>query len=82
MAEANDRVSIFNQNLIDAGCDEQTIAKCMQMVESERYSGLLPLLSQHRKTLLAAVHSGQKQIDCLDYLVYQIQKNRRTNLQT
>ena len=76
MAEANDTVAVFNQNLIDAGCDESTIVKCMQMAENGRIAGLIPLLSQHRKTLLAAVHSGQEQIDCLDYLICQIQKKR------
>ena len=32
------------------------------------------VLSKHRRTLLDALHVCQKQIDCLDYLVYTIKK--------
>ena len=74
MAEANDTSAIIYQNLIDAGCDKQTMDKCMSIVRNGNYSEMLPMLSQHRTVLLDGVHSGQKQIDCLDYLIYSIQK--------
>ena len=35
----------------------------------------LKLLSIHRERLLDRVHREEKRIDCLDYLVYQIQKS-------
>ena len=63
MAEASDTLGIIYQNLQDAGCDERTTEKCM-----------LPILFRHRKGLLGTVRLGQKQIDCLDYLIYKIQK--------
>lgn len=72
MTELNDTYGRIYENLIDAGCDEQTTEKCMSIVKSGRYLEMLPILSQHRKILLDMVHSGQKKIDCLDYLVYQI----------
>lgn len=75
MAEANDTNGIIYQNLVDAGCDEKTIAQCMTIVEKGTYAEMLPILSQHRSGLLLAVHSGQRQIDCLDYLIYKIQNN-------
>lgn len=37
---------------------------------------LLKLLEQHRSCLLSTVHEREKQIDCLDYLVYQIKQNK------
>lgn len=76
MAEANDRVGRIKQNLIDAGCDQQTIERCMQMIKEESYTELLPILTQHRATLLGEVRFGQKQIDCLDYLIYKIRNNK------
>lgn len=72
MAEASDTAAIIHQNLIDAGCDPQTIKLCMTIVKNGRYAQMLPLLARHRAALLETVRSGQKQIDCLDYLIYQI----------
>lgn len=74
MAEASDKTGIFYQNLEDAGCDKQTKEKCMVLFQSGNLRGILPLLSNYRKDLLSTVRSGQKKIDCLDYLIYKIQK--------
>lgn len=74
MVEANDTAGITYQNLIDAGCDKETIKKCMSMVKKGIYTEMLPILSQHRMFLLDTVHFGQKQIDCLDYLIFKIKK--------
>lgn len=74
MAEASNQTGIFYQNLEDAGCDKQTKEKCMALFQSGNLRGILPLLSNYRKDLLSTVRSGQKKIDCLDYLIYKIQK--------
>jgi hypothetical protein len=75
MAEANDIIGMVYQNLLDAGCDERTTEKCMVFVKNGEYQKLLPILSHFRAGLLENVHSGQKKIDCLDYLIYKINKN-------
>ena len=77
MAEASDTLGILHQNLIDAGCNEQTIANCLDYARSGSWEQLLPLLSKQKTALLHRLHAQQKQIDCLDFLVYQIDKNRR-----
>ena len=74
MAEASDKTGIFYQNLEDAGCDKQTKEKCMTLFKAGNMRGILPLLSDHRKDLLSTVRAGQKRMDCLDYLIYKIQK--------
>lgn len=74
MAEASDTFGMIYQNLKDAGCDDQTTEKCMDFVRNGNYGGLLAILSGHRKALLTEVRLGQRQIDCLDYLIYKIQK--------
>ncbi len=38
---------------------------------------MLPQLAKHRRVLLDALHREQKRIDCLDYLVYTIEKNEK-----
>ena len=74
MAEASDIQGILYQNLMDAGCDRETVQRCMVLSQCGKTSELLRLLAGHRKALLDAVHRNQKQLDFLDYLVYQTEK--------
>lgn len=74
MAEANDVYGSIYQNLIDAGCDTKITEQCMAIVEDGRYCDILPILTRFRKTLLDSVRIGQKQIDCLDFLIYKLKK--------
>lgn len=76
MAEANDTYTIIHQNLIDAGCEAAMIEKCLLLAKSGKALDMLPLLINHRKRLLDYVHNGQKQIDCLDYLIYSLKKQK------
>lgn len=62
------------QNMKDAGCNEDTINRFLLCYQAGDIKGELKVLSNHRKALLDAIHKGQKEIDCLDYLVYQIEK--------
>ena len=75
MAEANDIQGIIYQNLEDAGCDEQITKRCMSLASDGNYSQMLPVLSKYRNDLLGSVRSGQKQLDCLDYLIFKIKNN-------
>lgn len=74
MSEASDTMGILHQNLIDAGCSKDLIETCMELAKANKWKHLLPLLSKQRINLLDSVHDGQKQIDCLDFLVYSINK--------
>ena len=62
MAEANDTFGRLYQNLIDAGCSAETVAQCMELAK--------------RRILRKTGRAGQKRIDCLDYLIYQIQNDK------
>lgn len=75
------------QNLKDAGCDQGTIESFKKCMDRNDLNGQLRLLEGHRKCLLDRVHEEnllpgngfcleEKQIDCLDYLVYQIERSR------
>ncbi len=74
MGEASDIMGILHQNLIDAGCNEDLTRNCMELAKVNRWDRILSLLLKQRTTLLDSVHDGQKQIDCLDFLVYRINK--------
>lgn len=74
MAEANDIYGSVYQNLIDSGCDSQIADQCMSYMREGKAPDMLPILKQYRSALLASVHTGQKQLDCLDFLIYRIKK--------
>ncbi len=76
MAEASDTQGILRQNLLDAGCGPDTVQRCMDLVEKQESAELLRLLSRHRRELLDKVHQSEKRIDCLDYLIYQIERQK------
>lgn len=66
------------QNLKDAGCDSCLIQNFLQCMDQGDIGEQLYLLANHRRLLLNALHEDQKQIDCLDYLVYQIEKQKKS----
>lgn len=62
------------QNLKDAGCDEVTIQCFMYKLQSGKQNQGVQLLQKYRCGLLDNLHKDQKQIDCLDYLLFMIKK--------
>lgn len=64
------------QNLIDAGCESDMIDGCMQNIANGKKDELLKCLENHRVTLLHKVHENEKQIDCLDYFIFQINRSK------
>lgn len=66
------------QNLKDAGCDDEMVTCFLEMTECGERQGQLKLLEKQRRNLLEQVHKNEKQIDCLDYLVFQMKKEIKT----
>lgn len=64
------------QNLRDAGCTKEMTQQIIMKLEKNDFEELSKLLEQHRSCLLNLIHDKEKQIDCLDYLVYQIKRNK------
>lgn len=62
------------QNLKDAGCNQKIIDYCLICLNERKKEKLLKQLQEHREVLLNKVHKVEKQISCLDYLVFQIEK--------
>lgn len=77
MVGYTENIDAVVQNLEDAGCDKDTVAQFMELGRSGKKQGQVILLEKHRRTLLDKVHKREKQIDCLDYLLYQIRKENQ-----
>ena len=56
---------------------EKTLGQIFRLAEAGNTKEQLRLLYRHRAALLDRLHQDQKQIDCLDYLIYRIQNIRR-----
>ena len=61
------------QNLEDAGCENEMIQDFLGWFDKGQKTKQLELLEHQREYLLGRVHTDEKRISCLDYLIYQIQ---------
>ncbi|MCD8038543.1 MAG: hypothetical protein LUE96_05595 [Lachnospiraceae bacterium] len=75
MPEANNEAQCFYQNLIDIGFGEEMSSHCVTLQKEGRRKELLIALKNRRQDLLRHIHEEQKKLDCLDYLVCQVEKN-------
>lgn len=67
------------KNLKDAGCHPDEIDRIAQFFESKDYQKLMTSLKCQRCYLLEGLHKAQKKIDCLDYLIYTLKKDKGIN---
>ena len=61
------------QNLLDGGCGEALARELWRLFECGKHGEGLALLAGHRRLLLERCHAEQRRIDCLDYLIYQLE---------
>lgn len=61
-------------NLRAAGFAEDQVGDYLKAWDTGEIGEQLRLLSAKRRSLLDHIHQEEKQIGCLDYLVYQIEK--------
>ncbi len=80
MPHISDTQGRLRENLVDAGWGEELTRRFMDLAEQGRTREALALLAGHRKALLDCCHAEQKKIDCLDYLVYRMEKEAKGSL--
>ena len=68
---------VLRQSLADAGCDASLTERFVSLAEQGRAKEGLALLARHRRNLLERCHEAERNIDCLDYLVYQLEKKAK-----
>nr|WP_307999552.1 hypothetical protein [uncultured Merdimonas sp.] len=62
------------QNLKAAGCNEEIIRDFFSYEKEGGTDRQRVLLEEHRKQLLDRVHAEEKKISCLDYLIFQLDR--------
>ena len=74
LAEANNEAQSFYENLMDIGFSDEMITRLVLLQKEGRNRELLGALQSSRRDLLANIHTEQKKLDCLDYLVNWLKK--------
>ena len=59
-------------NLRDAGCGARTVERFLALEEAGAREEQFLLLSSRRRRILERIHRAERQIDCLDYLLYKL----------
>ena len=69
-----DRIFRIRRNLSDAGCSASQIVQFLELGEQRKRQEQYQMLSRQRTLLLKELHQDQFRIDCLDYMVFTMQK--------
>ncbi len=64
----------IKENLIAAGCDDDFINEFVSCINDRKKCSRL--LAGHRRELLDRVHEEERRISSLDYLIYNMEKQR------
>ena len=76
---AEERIFRTTRNLEDAGCNRVQIAKFLELEEQQKRKEQYRMLKQHKAFLLEELHQDQYKIDCLDHMVYTMEKEDKQN---
>lgn len=66
------------QNLKDAGCEDKQIEEIIVLFRKGKKDKICEILEKHRCNVLNNVHKKEKQIDCIDYFIYQMERGEKT----
>ena len=62
------------QNLKDTNCDIALISKFSRCCREGNKNAQINLLQRHRSSLLERLHVAQKDLDRLDYFIYEMKR--------
>lgn len=68
----------IKRNLVDAGCDAAQIKQFLELEEKRKRQEQYRFLVAYKLELLKKLHENERQIDCLDFLVYSMQQEDNT----
>ena len=72
----SERERAYYRNLIDAGCSEKSANIYLTLLRAGKKSEMLRLLESYQKELLDRLHADRQKIDCLDFFIFQMKKEK------
>lgn len=84
IAERSDNMLIMESKYLkecldDFGCNDEEKAEILNCHDNGNIKGMIILLRKHRQSILNTIHNEEKQIICLDYFIFQLEKNIEAN---
>ncbi|MBQ7989585.1 MAG: hypothetical protein IJ251_00890 [Oscillospiraceae bacterium] len=67
----------LKQSLGDAGCSSDDIGRIVRMFAEDEPDMALRAIRKNRCTLMAQLHESGRKIDCLDFLIRDLEKEIR-----
>lgn len=67
------------QNLKDAGCSSNIIEEVLRLYKNGQIQDAIKTLRRHRCSLMDSLHESQEKVDCLDFLVWSMEKGNQSN---
>lgn len=67
------------QNLKDANCSNAIIEQFFKLAKQGKLLEQTKLLYSYKTQLLECLHKNQKNIDCLDFLIYRLEQELKNN---
>lgn len=64
------KITDFENSLRELGCGTELTAEITQLVQNGKTENAALLLRRHKHLLLAKLHSAERQVDLLDFLLY------------
>lgn len=74
MSEKGGDFSEIMQCLCDAGCCEDTSCRFLEYESDSRTDDQIRLLARQRREIMERLHSDQKKVDCIDYLILKLRQ--------
>lgn len=71
-----DYMEDITQNLKDAGCDADKISEIRRLYDGGQMQDAIKVLRRQRCALMDDLHESQSRVDCLDYLVSKMEKEK------
>ncbi len=70
----------FECELRDCGFSVKQATEYLELVESGEIEERIAVLKRRRNEALTAIHIASKQIDCIDFCLYELEKYRKETL--
>ncbi|MCM1159921.1 MAG: hypothetical protein NC412_01750 [Roseburia sp.] len=64
-------------NLRELGCSDEMTMQIVDFVQNNDVNKATELLRRHKRVLLDELHNAENKVDLLDFLLYQLKKQKR-----
>lgn len=64
--------------MTDCGCSAEQAAQFLSLKETCCAESCIRYLKRHRKQLLDEIHQMHRKVDCVDYLIRELEKQKET----